>query len=439
MKNRVFILVVLLLLLALGACGQQEAAPEDEVKPAEAPATETAIAEPDPEPVIEILYPEPVWTAEYVLRFGGENLDSKCYMIKNRAYICPNRLEEPLGLELKFKEEDLHWPAYQIGEDFFVSIADADRLWDVFAKFQDNGTVAVFRGHYDFKPLTEGTDLQPSALSNEEKTAAYIRLEDIMADFGDNERFTHLNMEKLRVFGKYLGQNSDGFYIAWIPKYVNPGKGTVNDISRDFNFYNADFVYTMDVLIDAGGRVGLHGLTHQRDDQKSASGWEFDGPAGLSQAQAEARMIEAARICNDMGWDYYFFEFPHYGATGPCFNAANRLFDVVYQQSPYMEKKGFVDGHKVEDRTVWYVPTPADCLQSPYDTDALIGRMKASDKRGNVQSIFFHPVQDADNMIISSDLYDRTYKIDEGRSALKKVCLYLESAGERFKYFDFVE
>ena len=420
---------LLLLLLALNACGgpkEEQAATEP--KPQETETTGSAIEEPEP---IKILYPEPDFDQHFTLRFKGENLPDELYTIGNRAYICSPVVSEALEIDMEFTEEQLHWPAYQIEDRYYISLADADRLFDVFAQFNDSGTVALFRGHYDFKPVSEK--------SSEETKAAYIRLEDITADCGAGERFTHEKLEKLRVFGKYLGFISEGYYIAWIPKYVNPAANIVNDISKDLSFYNTDFVYTMDVLVDRGGRVGLHGLTHQRGDQISADGWEFDADAKLSAEEAGARMDEAIGICRAMGWDYHFFEFPHYGATGVAINEANKRFEVVYQQSPYAKEKGFVDGHKMEDgRTVWYVPTPADCLESEYGGDALINRMKRADSRGQVQSIFFHPIHDSRFMLISSDLYDRTYKIDEEHSILRKVAVYLDEAGEGFKPFDFM-
>lgn len=428
MRKHAFIIILLILLLCLSACGQDKTESDADIKPEpEITVTEPAIEEPEP---IVILYPEPEFDAEYILRFSGENLEDTLHTIGNRAYLCTNVVSEALGINMDFKEEDLRWPAYQIQERFYISLADADRLFGVYAYFNDVGTVALYRGSTDFQ-ISQST-------APEDAKAAYIRLEDIMADNGSNGRFTHENLEKLRMFGKFLQEASGGFYIAWIPKYVNPGEEVVNDISKDLSFYNTDFVYSMDVLVNCGGRIGLHGLTHQRGNQVSADGWEFDADAKLSAEQAGERMDEAIAIADAMGWKYYFFEFPHYGATGVAIAEANKRFDVVYQQSPYMKKKGIVDGHKMEDRTVWYVPTPADSVQSEYDGDAIIKRMKNADAQGKAQSIFFHPAMDYARFFASSTLTDRCFKAMDN-SILRRICLYLDEAGERFMYFDFIE
>ncbi|MBR1738280.1 MAG: DUF2334 domain-containing protein, partial [Firmicutes bacterium] len=123
---------------------------------------------------------------------------------------------------------------------------------------------------------------------------AYLRLEDITADGEDpNAVYTDDGLEKLRVIGSYLHYRNQEFYIAWIPIYYNPKAKIYNDISTRYNLYNASFIYTLDHLIDNGGHIGLHGLTHQYNNEITAIGYEFDENSPLNDAQMMSRMIQA--------------------------------------------------------------------------------------------------------------------------------------------------
>ncbi|NSA89467.1 DUF2334 domain-containing protein [Clostridium beijerinckii] len=103
--------------------------------------------------------------------------------------------------------------------------------------------------------------------------AALIRFEDITAG---GEYLDSDNLEKLRVVADYMFSAGMQFHIAWIPRFVDPQDGIDNDISKDYSMPNANFLFTMEYLLNRNGIIGLHGYTHQYGDEVSAVGTEFN-------------------------------------------------------------------------------------------------------------------------------------------------------------------
>lgn len=66
------------------------------------------------------------------------------------------------------------------------------------------------------------------------------------------------------------------FHIPWIPRFVDHKNGIDNDISKDYSMPNANFLFTMEYLLNRNGIIGLHGYTHQYGDEVSAVGTEFN-------------------------------------------------------------------------------------------------------------------------------------------------------------------
>ena len=102
---------------------------------------------------------------------------------------------------------------------------------------------------------------------------ALIRFEDVTA--GD-EYLDSDNLEKFRVVADYMFSAGVPFHIAWIPRFIDPPNGIDNDISKDYSMPNANFLFTIEYLLNRNGVIGLHGYTHQYGNEVSADGTEFN-------------------------------------------------------------------------------------------------------------------------------------------------------------------
>ena len=314
--------------------------------------------------------------------FASQKLSLPVECIGNRPYIA---LEDLAAMPVTQPSEealnDLRWDRLQYLGNSYITLADAAAIYGLGVEFRESdSTIHLYKLKKPEWKTVEGTT----------KTA-YLRLEDIMADYGINGRFTHDGLIELRTQVDYLNTVTDGYYIAWIPLYVNPGENIRNDISTDFNFYNTDFVFTLDCMVRGKGHLGLHGLTHQSGSSISADGNEFGADNTYTTAEMLDRFRSAEAICHRLGYDYDFFEFSHYNATEAQKKVAEVFFDCIAQariSSDQLERR-----YTLMHECLW-VPTPADYVHSAYDRDGIMSRLDSSYENGSEISLFFHPVVD---------------------------------------------
>lgn len=348
----------------------------------------------------------------FELFFAAGKFDTDLICYGNRPYVCKESLENLFGL----LDISVFYPIkYHDGKEY-VSLADACKAYSLAAEFSEDEKVVIYKK----APFEWST-----APGSHAKTA-YIRLEDIEADYGLNGRFTYKGLEKLRAMSDYLEYNADAFYIAWIPCYVNPEKGIENNIATDFNYYNTDFLFTLDYMVLSGGKLGLHGYTHQSGDEVSADGYEFGKNIKLSKEEVLAKFDAAASVCKAIGHEYYFFEFPHYEATPKEMEMASAYFDAVFQQSFADKKKiGHIVSIEQDGHQCLWVPTPADYVYSSRDKDGIISRLEDSYNKGYDLALFFHPA--LDYAFISCELSADTkiYAYDTENAILPAIVEYL--------------
>ena len=249
-----------------------------------------------------------------------------------------------------------------------------------------------------------------------------------MADPTAEGRFTHEKLEKVRILIRWLWDQGQEYSVAWIPIFVDPVKGIVNDLTEDYHWYNVDFLYTLDMMAEYGGHIGVHGLTHQYGEDVSAAGWEFGEDSPFTLKEAEERMVKAKAIAERLGFEVEFFEFPHYGMTKAQGMIAERHFDVIYQQELWTKPYGYGETKQVGERTVMYVPTPADCVQSVYDYEGMLQRLEDSYEGGQLVSLFFHPSLDYDKLsgIVDND-GNRRLEYAEDRGILSGIIQQIEN------------
>ena len=367
------------------------------------------------------------WLQTFPLWYGEQALSSQAVCKGNRIYVNMREMKALFGKVLPGSA--LHWPVVVDGVESYAALVDAADFYHLGVEFlEKDHSIRLYQ--LSSEPWT------PLAPKGGEKPA-YLRLEDIMADRGINGRFTHKGMMKLRFFGDYLGTQTDGFYIAWIPLYINPPEGVVNDISTRFDFYNADFIFTLDSLVADGGQIGLHGLSHQDHDSVSSIGMEFGPNNDLTEAEIIARFDRAKLISRSLGYRWTFFEFPHYASTPFQRRIADQHFDVIYHQDPDVPyaSQGQIEVHTVGSRRVRWIPTPADYIDGRNDLPNMLNRLQTSHDMGKICSMFFHPVVDAGAIVIqiSGNAIACTY--DPGKSTMPKIIALITSLGYRFEKF----
>ena len=354
--------------------------------------------------------------------YATQKLSIPVECMGNRPYIALESLAEiPVTQPSDEDLADLHWAKMKHLDKIYITLADAASICHLGVEFRESdSTVRLYKlqePKWNTTP-TEGTD----------KTA-YIRLEDIMADYGTNGRFTHDSLIKLRAQADYLNACTDGYYIAWIPLYVNPELGIQNNISTYFSFYNADFVFTLDYMILHGGHLGLHGLTHQSGNAISADGFEFGKDNTYTTEELLDRFREAEAISNRLGYSYEFFEFSHYDATEEQKKVAENFFGIVAQSrdgSNLLERK-----YTLMHDCLW-MPTPAGHVQSAYDREGINQRLDQSYAKGYDISLFFHPVLDNRYFGFSIKGDTMTVTMDDQYSFLATIIAKIGGWGYKF-------
>ncbi len=258
------------------------------------------------------------------------------------------------------------------------------------------GLAAVFDSENDKVTICyrkmDTSDL-PEITKSEDAKPAILRLEDITPDgYCENPRYTDEGLEKLRAMAEYLERREQTFYIAWIMRYVNPEQGIDLDPTKVTNTYTAGFMYTLDYLIDKGGKIILHGYTHQYDDYFSADGFEFGYFSTLTMQERAERLLMARNDAALLSFDNTMWEFPHYGATPSDLVMAEEVYSVIFQSAnKVFNADDIIVKTSRSGKTVTYVPLPAYYLNNIYELDDMLQRIDKCEEKGCVAGLFFHP------------------------------------------------
>lgn len=261
---------------------------------------------------------------------------------------------------------------------------------------------------------------------------AYIRLEDIMADGMDTQadpKYTDRNLLAVRELADVMHQNNQQYYVAWIPVFVDPSTDYTNNPLYERNLYNADFLGTLDYFSTHGGRIGLHGYTHQYGEYASADGWEWGAETPLSEDEQESRMVYAKNTAEMLGIKYCFFEFPHYGATTKQMAMAEKYFDVIYQRYQNVSETGLYN----HNDTYW-IPTPANYIFYDGSVPETIKLVKEQIRAGKIYSLFYHPTLDFNKLQVSYN-EDEINISGQGSTNLFSLLNETEKLGYSFHYW----
>jgi hypothetical protein len=226
---------------------------------------------------------------------------------------------------------------------------------------------------------------------------ALIRFEDVTAGEG---YLDSNNLEKFRVVADYMVSSGVPFHIAWIPRFIDPPNGIDNDISRDYSMPNANFLFTIEYLLNRNGVIGLHGYTHQYGKEVSADGTEFNEERNNDEKSVRKRVEASINTAKKLELPAKFFESPHYAATEFQQSIFEQYFDIIYECYVGIWGEKIVKSPR-NHRTL-YVPTPLGYVEGKDDTEKMLDRINNLGE-DTLASLFYHPDIDFEFITLQSD------------------------------------
>ncbi|MCR1950684.1 DUF2334 domain-containing protein [Clostridium sp. DSM 100503] len=262
--------------------------------------------------------------------------------------------------------------------------------------------------------------------SNNKKKEAFIRFEDFTA--GD-VYVAKSALEKVRAVVDYMHENQEDFSIGWIPRYINNTNNIDNDISKNESMQNSNFIFTLDYIVNRGGRIGLHGYTHQYKDSDSVSGYEFGADGYNDKEEVRRRVEEAIRISDKLNIPIDFWETPHYRVTKDQQKIFEEYFKIIYEPQIGIYNKHIITSKS--NGVTKYIPTPMSYVDDD-DGKVMIDRIK-NKKKDEELSLFYHLSIEIESVDVSiDDSGDVKCNYNEN-SILKQIVKYIDNLGYYFE------
>ena len=333
--------------------------------------------------------------------------------INNKTYIKDDKTIPLRGELAKVKNE------------YYISFFDMCEMLDLTTYWDYKSNNIIINNKKPNKKGANGPD-KNTKRKNKHKKDAYIRFEDVSA--GDVYAKQD-SLEKLRVITDYMADECQNFSLGWVPRYINTSLNIDNDISKDNSFPNANFLFTLDYLVNRGDSIGIHGYTHQYEDTNSIAGIEF-GDDGYSTESATRNRVESAiNLATKLNIPYAFWETPHYHATVKQQAIFEEYFKVIYEPSLSKYNKKIITSER--NGITKFVPAPLSNIKN----DDVIPMLKSfQSKPSNVEmSLFYHPSIEIDSVhvsLISDGTINTTY---DDNSILKQMISCISDLGYSFK------
>ncbi|EPR11475.1 DUF2334 domain-containing protein [Ruminiclostridium papyrosolvens] len=252
---------------------------------------------------------------------------------------------------------------------------------------------------------------------------ALIRFEDIAPE----QRYaTAESLEKLRIIFDYCYSRNIPIHLGWVPRYIDPQKNIDNDPAVKYSIHNANFIYTLDYLVDQNGLIGLHGYTHQCGDEVSINGIEFNGNRNTSKESIIKRLESAIDCAKKLDIPISFFESPHYAALPSQKKIMEQYFDNIYEYQMFYFEKNITKVNN-GNRVVKYIPTPLGYVQGKGDTNNMINKIKNLNN-DTLASLFFHPSIEFEFIVLTKNpnVYP-SFKYDENSPLHRITNTFIES------------
>jgi hypothetical protein len=260
----------------------------------------------------------------------------------------------------------------------FISISDIEEIFNLFAVFDFNAnSISLLPDNVTEpkeKPLQDNQDI------------ALFRFEDFTC--GDSN-FVDKNQTKVKIMGNYLYSQGIKYHLGWIPRFKAPNDNIDNDLLENDNITNVGFINLLDYLLNKGCEIGLHGYTHQHNDERSAVGEEMSKNVNSDEKSTRDVIEKGIDTASALNIPISFYESPHYRDTPFQQKIIGEYFRYVYE--PYDNSKKNI--YKTKSGNL-FVPTPLGFVEN--GSSASITNGLASDDSSVLKSFFYHPSIEVD-------------------------------------------
>lgn len=285
----------------------------------------------------------------------------------------------------------------------YISLSDIEYIFNLISVFNfENTSISLVSNHVESPKL--------SNVSSQEKIAL-VRLEDFSA--GDS-MFIDAYQIKMKAMANLLHSNGIKYHVAWVPRFKAPSEDFDNDLLTNDCIQNVGFVNLLDYLINNGGEIGLHGYTHQSEDQRSLNGTELSRKYNSSNAETKTVIENAINTAVSLNIPYTFFESPHYKASSKQKKIIAEYFEYIYE--PYNP----LVFHKIQktSQNNLFIPTPLSYV-TDLNVDPILNGLEHP-RPGLLASLFYHPTKELD--FIEVDTFNNTFNINYSvESPLQKI------------------
>lgn len=128
------------------------------------------------------------------------------------------------------------------------------------------------------------------------------------------------------------------FSFGVVPIFKDP-MGMFNPPGTEYHFSDdPEFVAAINYMLDHGGTMIMHGITHQHDDGISRADWEFsEGLSNVplpydSETWVRNRLLMGLAEFASQGWTPQIWETPHYSASHGDYLVFAEFFDSYYDK-----------------------------------------------------------------------------------------------------------
>jgi hypothetical protein len=240
---------------------------------------------------------------------------------------------------------------------------------------------------------------QDGASWESKRKMALIRLEDVSPGIYN----TRESLDKLESIANYLYDEGVPFQVSVIPVYKDPGSNIEVSIGDTGNPQVQDFIKTIKYMREKGGKIGLHGYTHQYLKEVTGSGYEFKESGTLIYAQpayAEERIGQALALMERAGIPIDYWETPHYTAAQVQYQVFSKYFGLIYDPNPIDKKfknMSSWDSNGLASESAIFIPAPLLNVTDDKDIKRIFNLLDKDDPV-LLASFFYHPYQEFKSM-----------------------------------------
>ena len=224
------------------------------------------------------------------------------------------------------------------------------------------------------------TPEEPSELYNSK--VALVRLE----DFGCGSNYSvDKNQTKIKCIANLLYSQGMKFHLSWIPRFKSPADNIDNDLLTNNNITNVGFVNLLDYLINKGAEIGLHGYTHQHDDEISGVGEEMSKEVNNTVSETRTVIENGIDTASALNIPISYYESPHYFDTELQKKVIADYFQFIYEPFDSTKNNNIynLDGNHL------FVPTPLGYVHDSDPTSIIDGLN--NENPDILHSFYYHP------------------------------------------------